>query len=123
LKKKAVKFFINGLISTLVHYLVLIFAIELIKIDNIILANLIAGIIAIFYSFISNKYYVFKAHNKNIFFQVLKFLILYLSTIMLHTVIMFFLTKTGVDYHISFFVTSSFLAVISFIVNKIVVFK
>jgi putative flippase GtrA len=54
----------------------------------------------------------------------LKFLILYLSVIILHTVVISTFTSIFlIDYRISFVLASSFVFCITFLVNKFFVFK
>jgi putative flippase GtrA len=124
LKKEALKFLLNGLISTLIHYVILVVAIEILGVVSIVLANMMAGATAVLYSFVGNKYYVFKSHDEVLYFQAFKFLIVYTLLIILHTIAMFVLTnKMSVSYHISFIMVSSLFAMASFFLNKIVVFR
>ncbi|MBT4764775.1 GtrA family protein [bacterium] len=123
MKRKAMKFLINGGISTIIHYLALIFIVEIISISFVI-ANILAGILGTTYSFIGNKYFVFKSHEESMHYQAVKFLILYGFLIAAHTLILFSLTNMiGFDYRVSFVLASIVLAIVSFLLNNSLVFN
>lgn len=117
-------FIINGLSATIVHLLLLIIFIEIFKIDSIVVSNVAAGLIAIMVSFFGNRRFVFKSKSTDVYSQIFKFLILYLSILTLHTLLMTFLTENvNLDYRISFVIVSAIMALTSFFMNKLIVFK
>ncbi len=123
MKRKEIKFLINGGVSTVIHYSALIFIVEIISISFVI-ANILAGILGTTCSFIGNKYFVFKSHEESVSYQAVKFLILYGFLIAVHTLILFSLTNMiGFDYRVSFVLASIILAIVSFLLNNSIVFN
>jgi putative flippase GtrA len=117
-------FIINGLAATIVHLLLLIIFTEIFKIDSIVVSNAAAGLFAIMVSFFGNRRFVFKSKSTDVYSQIFKFLILYLSILTLHTLLMTFLTvNLNLDYRISFVIVSANMALASFFMNKLIVFK
>ena len=117
-------FIINGLMATFVHFLLLVIFIEVFNMENIVVANISAGLLAIMFSFIGNRHFVFKSKTADLYSQIIKFLILYLIILFLHTLLMALLTvNIGLDYRISFVLVSAIMAITSFFMNKLIVFK
>jgi len=124
MKAEAFKFTLNGLFSTFVHYSFLFINIELLGISNIIISNLIAGVLATVYSFIGNRSFVFKRYNEKIHIQFYNFIVLYAILILLHTICMYIMVDMlFVKYQVSFIIVAPIIAILSFVVNNLIVFK
>ena len=70
MKKEFMKFTINGIIATFIHYTVLNFNLTIIELESAGIANFIASFFGIITSFVGNKYYVFKTDKKNKFCNI-----------------------------------------------------
>jgi putative flippase GtrA len=119
-----IKYFINGLVATSVHYGVLTFNIEMIGLPSAGLANLIAACFGIASSFMGSRYFVFKKYKVSIISQAIKFSALYVILALLHGFILFIWSDwLKQDYRSGFLVATFFQFVLSYIGNKKVVFK
>lgn len=68
---------VNGLLATAVHYIVLYFCIEFFQFRSAGVANLVASAFGISVSFMGNRYFVFKNTDKGFLSQAAKFAGLY----------------------------------------------
>jgi putative flippase GtrA len=124
MNKQFFLFIINGTISAGFHFLILVFFVEILNIKNIAVANIIAGFLAIIISYLGNRYFVFKSSENKIYSQVLKFFVTYIIIIFVNTLFLSLLIFfTGLDYRIAFIITSAILAILSFFINKFIVFN
>ena len=115
---------INGLIATAVHYGVLSFNLNLIGIPSAGVANLIAACFGICTSFLGNRYFVFQINDSDMLSQALKFSGLYGVIASLHGFILLLWSDWfGLDYRIGFLIATLFQFVLSYIGNKKMVFK
>jgi putative flippase GtrA len=118
------RYVVNGLICTLIHFGVLTFNIKFLEFESTGLANLIASIVGIFASFIGSKYFVFPHRNDSLINQITKFGFLYGLIAIFHGLILFVWTdKFGFDYRFGFILATLFQVSSSFIGNKYMVFK
>lgn len=74
----------NGFVATSVHYMVLYSCVEILNFRLIGLANLLASIFGILFSFMGNKYFVFKSSDRNIGYQLALFISLYALVAFIH---------------------------------------
>jgi putative flippase GtrA len=119
-----VKYVINGLFATAVHYGALTFNLEILSMPSAGLANLIAACFGILTSFLGNRYFVFKQHESNIVSQAIKFSLLYVAIALLHGFILFLWSDwLKLDYRVGFLVATLFQFLLSYIGNKKMVFK
>ncbi len=127
LKNKTIelmKYFINGLVATSVHYGALTFIVEILGVPSAGLANLIAACLGITSSFIGSRYFVFKKYEASIMSQAIKFSGLYAVLALLHGFILFIWSDwLNLDYRYGFLVATFFQFVLSYIGNKKMVFK
>ena len=87
-------------------------------------ANVIAGIAGVSCSFFGSKYFVFNRPQGNMQYQAVKFIVIYICTIIIHTLILTWLSNAyGLDYRISFVIASFFVMTITFLSNKFMVFN
>ena len=59
-----VRYIINGLFATSIHYIALTINIEIYDMKSAGIANFIAALFGISISFLGNRYYVFRSRNK-----------------------------------------------------------
>lgn len=118
------RYFINGLFATFLHYLVLYINIEILLMQFAAIANLVASIFGISFSFLGNKFFVFKDNKPKIANQFFTFTFLYLSIAIIHGVTMFLWADTyDNDYRIGFIIASIIQFTLSYLGNKFIVFK
>ena len=114
---------LNGLVATGIHYSVLSFNIEVLKIPSAALANSIAAVFGIGTSFLGSRYFVFRARTESVLKQLLKFLLLYLLIAVLHASVLYIWTDHyALDYRLGFLLATSLQMVLSFFGNKRLVF-
>ena len=89
-----VRFAINGLVATGVHYLVMVFAIHVLGITWYSLAYALAFLFAVVTSFWGNKLFVFKSRQVQDF-QFVKFVILYLGLLVMTSLTMWVVSDYG----------------------------
>lgn len=119
-----VRYFFNGVAATAVHYGVLSFNLEILHFPSAGMANLLAAVVGITASFLGSRYFVFRKFGESIFRQSLKFLILYGAIALVHATVLFVWTDWfGFDYKIGFLIATSLQVTISYLGNKILVFR
>jgi putative flippase GtrA len=119
-----VRYCINGAVATIVHFGVLILGLNLEIFDSAGLANFVAAFFGISSSFLGNKCFVFKHSGGNFFNQTAQFGILYGAIAVLHGLILWAWTDwSGWDYRIGFLIATVVQFSISYIGNKLIVFK
>lgn len=124
LKNEIVRYIINGVIATLVHYSILNFNVLVLGIEPVGLANFIAALFGIITSFIGSRYFVYKIHTNGLFDQIFKFYLLYLCIAILHGFVLYVWTdKYGLNYHLGFVCASVLQVFLSYLGNKFLVFK
>ncbi len=119
-----VRYLINGVVATVVHYAVLRFNIEVLHVPYAGLANAIAAVFGIAVSFLGSRYFVFRAVQEGIYRQGALFLLVYGCIAILHGLFLYFWSdRLGFDYSIGFLLATGMQMVISFIANKFMVFR
>lgn len=123
-KKEIIRYIINGLVATLVHYLVLTYNIHILKLDSAGISNLIAAIFGISISFLGSRYFVYKNHTGGFFKQGVSFFILYICIAFIHGGILYIWTDLyNFSYNYGFLIATFVQVSVSYIGNKILVFK
>ena len=124
LNREPVRYIVNGLIATFVHYSILNFNILILNMESAGLANFIAAIFGITTSFIGSRYFVYKNHTNNLTSQVFRFLLLYGSIAILHGFVLYIWTDIySLNYHLGFIVATLLQVSLSYVGNKVLVFK
>lgn len=124
LSREPVRYVVNGLIATFVHYSVLNFNILVLNIESAGIANFIAAIFGIMTSFIGSRYFVYKNHTNSLSSQVLRFIFLYGSIAVLHGFVLHIWTDIySLNYHLGFVVATLLQVSLSYVGNKVLVFK
>lgn len=124
LSGQLLRFLVNGLVATAVHYSVLHVCIEVLHVPLAAVANAIAAVFGIIASFLGNRYFVFPGRPGSAMKQGSLFVLVYASVALLHGLLMFaWADWLGLDYRIGFLLITAAQMVFSFLVNKFVVFK
>lgn len=119
-----VRFFINGLVATAVHYAMLTFNLLTLTLPSAGLANLIAACFGITSSFLGSRYFVFQRHEVPIAAQAAKFASLYASIALLHGAFLLLWTDwMRLDYRIGFLFATGVQFSLSYLGNKLLVFN
>jgi putative flippase GtrA len=122
--KEIVRYIINGVVATAVHYAVLLFNLHALNFNSAGLANLVAAIFGITTSFLGSRYFVFCKVDEPITAQAIKFSGLYGVIALLHGLVLFTWTDwLGLDYRIGFLIATVLQVSLSYIGNKFLVFK
>ncbi len=117
------KYVINGVIATVVHYGVLTFNLKVIEISSAGVANLIAASFGIATSFLGNYYFVFQRKKYGMLSRAIKFSTLYFVIALFHGFILFIWSDCfSLDYRIGFIIATFIQFVFSYIGNKKMVF-
>jgi len=118
------KFIINGLIATFVHYMVLYFNMEVIRMTSATLANLIGASFGITVSFFGNRNFVFLSKNKAVHFQAMGFITLQSILIAIQSIILFiWVDLYDHNYQIVFIFAVGISTVLSYTANKLIIFR
>lgn len=122
--KEIIRYIINGIVATAVHFSILTFNIEVIHISSAGLANFIAAIFGITVSFLGSRYYVYENHTGTFMNHVVKFGLLYASIALLHGFVLFVWSDHyGLDWRLGFLVATVIQVTLSYIGNKVWVFN
>lgn len=115
---------INGLFATGVHYAVLVFLLEQLQLHSAGVANLGAVAFGISASFLGNRYFVFRQAQTELLRQVWRFSLLYGVIALIHGAILFFWTDVyQFDYRTGFLVATIVQFLLSYVGNRFLVFK
>lgn len=79
-----VRYVVNGVIATAVHYAALRFCLEVLQMNSAGLANMLAAPVGIATSFLGSRYYVFQRRETAIVQQAVRFMGLYAAIAALH---------------------------------------
>ena len=118
------RYILNGLTATAVHYGVLTLNLEVFAMPSAGLANVVAALFGITSSFLGSRYFVFRAHEGALFHQARSFLLLYAAIACLHGLVLLAWTDLyGFDYRIGFLLATCMQFLLSYWLNKRLVFK
>lgn len=123
-KTELLRYIINGLTATAVHYGVLNFNLLVLGFESAGLANIVAACFGITASFLGSRYYVYRGHTNTIYSQIVRFGLLYSFIALLHGVILYFWTDVyALNYHFGFVIATFVQMSFSYFGNKMLVFK
>ena len=123
-RTQVVRYIINGLGATAVHYAVLSFNLKVLGIPSAGLANLCAATAGISASFLGSRYFVFRSRNEAIVRQAAKFGLLYAAIAVLHGLVLYLWSDIGrLDYRMGFLLATALQVMLSYWGNKKLVFK
>jgi len=118
-----VRYLLNGIVATAVHYMVLYTCMEIITLRSAGFSNLFASIVGIAYTFFGNRYFVFRCYGQPIFEQAIKFSGLYLSIALLNGAVLFLWTdQLGYNYKIGFLISLGLQVILGYLFSKKYVF-
>lgn len=124
LNKQPVRYIINGLVATAVHFFVLTFNLKVLDWQSAGLANLVAAVFGITTSFIGSRYYVFSGSLESLFKQLYRFILLYAVIALMHGLLMFlWVDLYHYNYILGFVIATVMQVVCSYLGNKVLVFK
>lgn len=123
-KTQILRYAVNGVVATGVHYAVLTLNIKVFGITSVGLANFIAAFFGVTASFLGSRYFVFPRTNGILLEQAIKFSGLYGAMLVMHGLLLWVWSDLqGLDYHLGFLLATSVQVAVSFIGNKWLVFK
>ena len=121
---EAVRYVINGVAATGVHYAALQLNLNVLGVPSAGLANLLAALVGIAASFLGSRYFVFRSHTEGLLPQAAKFGLLYGAIALLHGLVLYFWTDlAGFDYRVGFLLGLVLQVIFSYWGNKSLVFR
>ncbi|MCP3177584.1 MAG: GtrA family protein [Desulfuromonadales bacterium] len=118
------RYIINGLAATAVHFAALAFCFSILGIPSAGLSNLIAAFFGITTSFLGSRYFVFPKTSEGFVTQALKFSGLYGFIAIIHGVVLLIWTDwIGFDYRLGFLLATAIQVSLSYLGNKFLVFR
>lgn len=118
------RFVINGLVATGVHYAALTFNLRVLELPSAGLANFFAAWFGIAASFIGSRYFVFRHRDEALAQQARRFLASYAAIACLHGILLYIWTdRLHLDYTVGLILAAVMQAVLSYLSNKLLVFK
>ena len=115
---------LNGIVATAVHYAVLTFNLQVLLMSSAGLANVVAALFGISTSFIGSRYFVFRQTEEDVLVQAAKFGGLYATFAVVHGTVLFIWTDwLGYDYRLGFLLATAFQMLASYFGNKFLVFR
>lgn len=119
-----IRYIINGLFATAVHFGILSFNLQVVEMESAGLANMIAAVFGITASFIGSRYFVFRAAHGSPLRQALSFASLYAVIAILHGAILYVWTDlNGLDYRVGFLLATGVQMLVSYFGNRALVFR
>jgi putative flippase GtrA len=121
--KQFIRFVINGLGATAVHFAVLVFNLEVLHMASAGLANMIAAVFGITASYLGSRFFVFQETGTPWVQQAMSFGLLYGAIAILHGLVLLVWTDgLGFAYQMGFLLATVFQVALSFLGNKFLVF-
>lgn len=122
--RQLMRFVINGLVATGVHFAVLTLLVEVVHVPSKGVANLLAASVAIVASFLGNRYLVFAATKARASAQLWRFVLLNVAIALLNGGLMAVWSDLlKLDYRVGFVLISAVQFILSFLGNRFLVFK
>jgi putative flippase GtrA len=122
--QEVIRYAINGVVATAVHYGILTFNLSVLGFASAGLANLVAAIFGISVSFVGSRYFVFPGTDEAILTQAIKFSVLYGAIAVCHGMVLFIWTDLyTLDYRVGFLIATIIQVTLSYLGNKFLVFK
>ena len=117
------RYILGGFSTMIVNWGTFFILVEFVKLHYLICLNL-ATLVAWTYSFIINKFFVFRDLRKSYIFQGGKFLVQQITLLALSNLIMYFQTSIlQYNLYISWFIIAAIMALLNYIGMKVIVFK
>lgn len=117
-------FVANGCFAALIHYGTLEFNLNILMLDSVGLANMIAYCFGILVSFLGNRYIVFKLISGNFSEQFLHFSAFYGFVAVFHGAFIYLWADfIGYNYRMGFLIAIVLQVLITYNYNKVFIFK
>ena len=124
LARQSVRYLINGLAATAVHFAVLTFNLQVLGWGSAGIANLVAAVFGITTSFLGSRYFVFQGSVEPLLQQIYRFIFLYAAIALLHGALMYvWADHYRLNYIAGFVVATGMQVLCSYWGNKRMVFK
>ena len=121
---QVIRYVINGLFATVVHFGALTFNLQIIGMNSAGLANMYAAMAGITASFFGSRYFVYCKRQEVIYRQAVKFGLLYAFIAGLHGIVLYIWSDLWeFDYRIGFILATGVQVVLSYWGNLTLVFK
>lgn len=121
---EAGRFIVNGLLASAVHYAALSFNLQVLEMPSAGLANFFAAWFGIAASFIGSRFFVFRHREEPWVQQAKRFLASYAAIACLHGLLLYAWTdRLHLDYTVGLILAAMMQAVLSYLSNKLLVFK
>jgi len=118
------RYITNGIVATAIHFTILTINIKVFEFSSAGIANFIAAIFGITASFVGSRYFVYRDHTGSLHSHAIKFVILYSMIALLHGAILYIWTDIyHFAYEIGFLLATILQVLLSYIGNKVLVFK
>lgn len=120
-----IRYVVNGVAATCIHYAVLWINLHWLGFTSAGLANFAAALVGICTSFAGNRLFVFRHARQSAWHgQMVRFFILYLCIALLHGAVMWiWADHLKQDYRIGFILATCMQFVLSYLGNKVMVFR
>ena len=119
-----IRYLLNGMVATTVHYTCLTFALRENVISSAGEANFFAAIFGIATSFLGSRYFVFHEFCDTLLRQLGRFMLLYGLVACLHALLLFAWTDVmGLNYTAGFLIGIVLQTTVSYFGNRYLVFK
>ena len=123
-ERQSVRYVINGLLATSVHFVVLTFNLKCLAWSSAGQSNLVAAIFGIMTSFIGSRYYVFRGSAEPLAQQAVRFIFLYIAIALMHGAMLYLWVDVYLMNYVTGFILATFMQMVfSFWGNKVMVFK
>ena len=120
---QVIRYVINGVAATAVHYGFLTFCLEVLRLPSAGLSNLVAAAFGISASFLGSRYFVFRRPDEPFVQQAARFGALYAAIACLHALVLALWTDyLGLDYRWGFLLATFLQMALSYWGNKRLVF-
>lgn len=124
LTQQSVRYLINGLAATAIHFAVLTFNLKVLAWSSAGIANLVAAVFGITASFLGSRYFVFHGSAEPLAKQIYRFIFLYAAIALLHGALMYvWADHYRLNYIAGFVVSTGMQVLCSYWGNKRMVFK
>jgi putative flippase GtrA len=119
-----VRYGVNGIVATAIHFGVLTFNLEVLVIPSAGVANLLAAVAGISASFLGSRYFVFPNTEQAFVSQAVKFSGLYSTIALFHGATLLIWTDWfDFDYKVGFLIATAIQVSLSYVGNKFLVFR
>lgn len=118
-----IRYLINGVFATGVHYGVLSLNLEVLELSSAGLANLVAAVFGITASFLGSRYFVFRRTDDPLLVQAVRFSGLYGAIAILHGLVLLLWTDwLALNYSAGFLIATLLQVSLTYVGNKRLVF-